>query len=138
MYNKLLPVLMLAVCLLACKKNNGACSTQMCDASFAFIGVQFTNSAGDPIEVTGLKVVNIRTNKQLELPPPPETLIYAPGYVFIVSDQNKAEFSAAGDQVKVTAQSTLTGRTKSFTLKISGGCNCHVAKVSGPDKLVID
>ncbi|MBL4676304.1 MAG: hypothetical protein JKY70_08900 [Mucilaginibacter sp.] len=107
---------------------------QMCTQIFASIGTQFVDANGNNINVTDIKVTNLRTKKDIE----PKGVIdpgFSPAYVTIVTDANKKELSTDGDDVKVTA---IYNNKKSETIfKISGGCNCHVEKLSGPEKIVI-
>jgi hypothetical protein len=48
------------------------------------------------------------------------------------------DYSTDGDIIKVSATDPATNQTKSVNMKISGGCNCHVAKISGPDTVKFD
>jgi len=137
---KLLLVLLIAVGLSACKNstNNSACGTEMCTAEFASIGIEATDNTDSLIYLKDVKVINKRTNKPVKLPVAQPGGIHAPNYVPIANDNTKDEFSTAGDDIEITATNKATNQTKTITLKISGGCNCHVAKVSGADKLVFD
>lgn len=140
MYNKLLIVLVMATSLSACKKNGNkqACGTQMCDASFAYLGVIFNNNKGEAAGVKNLTVINLRTGKAVKMPTYPPNVDFIAGSFLIASDENKGEFSTQGDDIKITATSALTGQIKTTTLKISGGCNCHVQKISGSEKVTFD
>jgi len=140
MHKKLFLVLMLAIGLSACKKNknNIACGTQTCTASFAVIMLSFTDANGEPTPIENVSVVNLRTNE----PVPPTsygiTMNFVPGVRIIATDETKSAFSTQGDDVRVTATSTVTGKTKRVTLKVSGGCNCHVERLSGPETVKFD
>ncbi|RYU90149.1 hypothetical protein EWM62_11450 [Mucilaginibacter terrigena] len=140
MYKKLLLVLMLAGGLSACKntENDSACGTQMCTASFAYIGVMIKDSNGDTVKLSALTVVNLRTNKSVTPPEYPGAVDFMEGSVLIASDNNRADFSTKGDEVEITATSEATGQVKKFTMKISGGCNCHIEKISGPETVTFD
>jgi hypothetical protein len=123
----------------ACTKNskNTACNIQQaCTEEFRSFGIQFVNSAGDNVEVKDVTVVNLRTNKPIVarnvLDPG-----FSPNIYFVATDSNKDEFSSEGDEVKITATSTGSNKTAFAIVKISGGsCNCHISKISGPDKIV--
>jgi hypothetical protein len=133
-------ILLAAIGLSACKKNNNhtACGTQTCTASFVYIGVAFNNSNGEATSVKDVTVVNMRTGKPLKLPPYPPAVDFMYGSILIASDENKDQFSTQGDDIKITATSATTGQVKIAVIKISGGCNCHVEKISGPVKIVFD
>ncbi|MBL4676307.1 MAG: hypothetical protein JKY70_08915 [Mucilaginibacter sp.] len=132
-------LLLTIIGLSACSKNNnGGCGTQMCSTEFATIVFQFTDKNGTPTAVTDVKLINIRTNKAVKIPPPNPYANTVAGFVALADDSTKSEFSAGGDEVRVSAKSVETGKMASATLKISGGCNCHVSKVSGPDKVAFN
>lgn len=58
---------------------------------------------------------------------------------YIVADDNaKSQLSTDGDDVLVSATNPTTGQTKAVTLKLSGGCNCHVNRISGVDVVAFD
>ncbi|MBD1364011.1 hypothetical protein IDJ77_09340 [Mucilaginibacter sp. ZT4R22] len=124
----------------ACKenKNSGCDAAQVCTEEFRSLGVTFTDKGGNNVTVKNVTVVNLRTN----IPLVAKNVLdpgFAPYTYFIATDSNKDEFSVNGDDVKVTATSTATNKTVSAILKISGGiCNCHIGKISGPDKIVFE
>lgn len=137
--NKSLSILLLLVLLCtACAKNKqrSACGTQVCTALFATVGVHFTDSAGMPIVVQNYTVFNTGSNKQIYPGLPGVDLIK--GYYIVASDNDIKDFSNDGDNIEVSATDPATGQTKTVNFKISGGCNCHVAKISGPDVIAFD
>ncbi|OJW15043.1 MAG: hypothetical protein BGO48_12840 [Mucilaginibacter sp. 44-25] len=129
---------MLVCGLSACKKNKGGCAAQVCTDEFASVGIVFTNSDGSAVALSDIEVINLRTNKPVQRPPMPPAIDYVPGLVLLANDNTKAEFSSKGDDVRITVKSSQTGKVKSVTLKIAGGCNCHVSKLSGPDTVAFD
>ncbi|HEK21164.1 MULTISPECIES: hypothetical protein [unclassified Mucilaginibacter] len=132
-------LLLVLVCgLSACKKNKGGCAAQVCTDEFASVGIVFTNSDGSAVALSDIEVINLRTNKPVQRPPMPPAIDYVPGLVLLANDNTKAEFSSKGDDVRITVKSSQTGKVKSVTLKIAGGCNCHVSKLSGPDTVAFD
>lgn len=136
---RLFTLLLVLVCgLSACKKNKGGCAAQVCTDEFASVSVIVTDSDGSAVALSDIEVTNLRTNKPVQRPPMPPAIDYVPGLVLLANDNTKAQFSSAGDDVKVTVRSSQIGKTKSVGLKIAGGCNCHVSKVSGPDKVAFD
>lgn len=136
---RLCTLLLVLVCgLSACKKNKGGCAAQVCTDEFASVGIVFTNSDGSAVAISDIEVINLRTNKPVQRPPMPPNVDYVAGFVLLANDNTKAEYSSAGDDIRVSAKSNKTGQVKSVTLKIAGGCNCHVSKVSGPDNVAFD
>lgn len=134
-------LLVLVVAVSACKKNNQqkGCSAKACTYEFVSIAINFVDKDGKPVPGTDVKVINKRTNKQIIAGSNgPAVPGVGPNVFFIATDSNKNDFSTEGDDVEVTAANATTGNTKTTLFKISGGCNCHVAKISGPDKIVLE
>jgi ABC-type Fe3+-hydroxamate transport system substrate-binding protein len=133
--------LLLFVCAIgfsACtQKKSGCDAAQACTADFRSVGVKFVDKEGNPLAVKDLVVTNLRTNTAViaknVLDPG-----FSPDFHTIATDSNKDDFSTDGDEIKITATSTATNKTATATLKISGGCNCHINKLSGPEKIVIE
>jgi hypothetical protein len=131
--------LSLAIVTLSCTKklNNGGCPTQMCTDIFASVGTQFVNKDGNNVAVKDFTVINLRTNKPIVA----KNMVdpgFSPMHHTIVSDGNKKELSTEGDELKVSAINAATNKPISAIYKISGGCNCHVERLSGPEKIVVD
>ena len=139
MYRKFIILSIAVVLFLACTKTqqkNSACGTQVCTALFATVGVHFTDKQGSPMVVRDYTVFNVSSNKLIFSGAPNVDLV--PGYYVVASDSNIKDFSSNGDNIKVSATDPATGQTKTADFKISGGCNCHVEKVSGPDTVAFD
>lgn len=141
MYNKLLIVLVMAISLSACKKNekkSGCDANQICSAQFVSFGVSFTDKQGKPTVVEEFSLKNLRTGKPVTRTSMGASADVVPGFIWVASDDIKTEFSTEGDDVEITARSKATGLVKKVIVKVSGGCNCHVAKLSGPDTVKFD
>jgi predicted membrane-bound mannosyltransferase len=139
MYRKFSIPLLAVVLFSACTKThqkNSACGTQVCTALFATVVVHFTDKQGNAIAVQNYTVFNVSSNKQIY--PGVATLDMLPGYYLVASDSDIKDFSSNGDGIKVSATDPATGQIKTADFKISGGCNCHVAKISGPDAVAFD
>jgi hypothetical protein len=139
MYKKLTGLLLLIALLSACSKNQPqkpACGSQVCTAIFATVGIHFTDKQGNAIAVEDYTVFNLSSNKLLT--PGVPNMDMAKGYYIVASDSNKKDYSSDGDNIRVTATDPATKQTKTVVLKISGGCNCHVDKISGPDTVAFD
>lgn len=140
MYKKLLLVLMLATGLSACKKNENksACGTQTCTAVFSVVTFSFTDAAGKPIEIKDVTLINVRTGKAVPATSYAATVNMVPGAIIVATDETKSAFSTEGDEIRITATSVATGKTKTAIIKVSGGCNCHVDRVSGAETVKFD
>jgi hypothetical protein len=112
-----------------------ACGTQACTEIFASIGVKFVDKSGNAVAVKNFSAINQRTNARLTY-----TLAYdlMPGYYIIADDGTRSQLSTGGDEVLVTGTHPTTNQTKTVTFKISGGCNCHVEKISGAETVTFD
>jgi hypothetical protein len=140
MFKKLFVLLLIATCCLGCdkKKESVGCGTGACTLSFASITIRYTDKNGTGITVQNFTAINQRTKLSV-VPSNPQTGVFIePGYRIVTDDGMKGHFSADGDDVIVSATNPNTNQTKSVTLKISGGCNCHIDKLSGPQTVVFD
>jgi hypothetical protein len=137
---KYLALLLLIITLSACSKKirDTECPTgQMCTMIYATISVPCVDAAGNPVQVKDVTVYNQRTNAAIVSQDIVGTDA-VPHHVVLATDGNKKQFSTAGDDVKVTATNMATNKTVTVTFKISGGCNCHVAKIAGPEKIIFN
>ena len=138
-YINLIIILAAVILFESCTKTqqkNSACGTQVCSAIFAAVGIHYTDNTGKPIAVSNFTVFDVTSNKQLYPGVPNWDLVL--GYYIVASDSNIKDYSTDGDIIKVSATDSATGQTKTVNLKISGGCNCHVARLSGPDTVAFD
>lgn len=127
------------IALASCSKsstNAGCSANQMCTAEFASVSLTFVDASNKDVEIKDLKVTNLRTNKQVVA-----AGVIDPGFApyihIIATDQNKGEFSSDGDDVRIEAVSVANNKTITSTLRISGGCNCHIAVKSGSLKILV-
>lgn len=104
--------------------------------SFAMIGVNFTDKNGSAIAVQNLTAVNQRT--KLSVLPANQDAINTKGYYVIADDNAREKLASDGDEVLVSATNPATGQTKTVSFKLSGGCNCHVDRISGPQTIAFD
>jgi len=137
--NKRFLILALAVFLIACDKRTGTdCADKVCDESFAMIMISFVDKDGAPVSITKFSAVNQRTLDTIKAPSSAYTNTI-PGAFVVVDDNYLDKLRKNGDDIKVSGTYEATGATKSAVIKVSGGeCACHVIKVSGPDKIVVN
>ncbi|MGF7077871.1 hypothetical protein [Mucilaginibacter sp. UYCu711] len=135
MFKKLGALLLIINCISCHKSNQQACGTQVCTYLFAIITVHFADRNGQGVSVQNYSAVNQRTHEKLL---PTAQLDAYPGTYAVADDNMRSKFSNEGDDVVVSGTSPTTGQTKTVTLKISGGCNCHVNKESGDNTVVFD
>mgnify|MGYP003575528067 CR=1 FL=1 len=126
-------------CLSACNVVKDVdCGGIMCTQEYRSVEVQFVDSDGKPVEVGDFKAVNQRTKKVLSKGKDGQ-LAGTQGYYVVASDGNLKDISPEGDVVMVSLKNPVSGETESIEFQITGGiCNCHVYKVTGPDKYTID
>ncbi|MES2375248.1 MAG: hypothetical protein V4553_01650 [Bacteroidota bacterium] len=136
---KRLAMLLVVACFFSCHKTQqqAGCGTQTCTMVFAQIGVSFADINGSPITVNNFSAINQRTKTSV-VPASPTGGPASPGYYIVTDDNSKKDFSTEGDDVLISGTSPTTGQTKTVTYKISGGCNCHVDKISGSSTVVFD
>jgi hypothetical protein len=103
---------------------------------FVSINVKFQDKNGNALEVKNFSAVNQRTNESISSGN--QQGINGVGYYTVADDNTRSKLSTQGDEVVVTATHPTTGQTKTATFKISGGCNCHVARISGPQVITFD
>ena len=133
MYKNLIILFVLAVSLVSCDKTKQKtpCGTQVCTDYFATVGINYADNTGKPIANTNITVFNVSSNKLLHPGYNVGILVY--GHYIVATDNNKMDYSTGGDIIRASATNPSTNQIKTVDLKISGGCNCHVARLSGPD-----
>ncbi len=110
------------------------CPAQPCTYDFRSIAVQFKSNGGDIVTVKDYSVVNKRTKETLS----DNRGVNQAGYYLVVDDSKLRKLSTSGDDITVKGTHPTTGQTKTASFKISGGCNCHVARLSGPETITFD
>ncbi|MDN3549853.1 hypothetical protein [Mucilaginibacter aquaedulcis] len=133
----LLLIVVYSTCSKKTYQSAAPCNPGMCTMMFATVGVNFVDKAGNAVAIKDFKAVNLRSSKVIQTEATPASGENS-GFHVIATDGNIKEFTIEGDEVKVTATNAATNQTQSITVKITGGCACHVAKVAGPDKVVFD
>ena len=93
--------------------------------------VTYVNNDGSAIEVKDFHAVDLRTNTTITTS---GTVKLNPGTYVIADYSDSKLFSAAGDDVQVTATDSLTGQIKTVNFKLAlPVCSCGIEKISGPD-----
>jgi len=140
MIKKVSFLLLLIAVFAACKgnKQENGCGVQSCTLEYTYLGIVITDKQNTYPAITGFSAINLRTNKALSPVKYPPNIDFVAGFTLLATDDNIKDFSTDGDDVKITATNTATHQTLSATIKVAGGCGCHVKKISGPDKIVFD
>jgi len=135
-YNILIAAVLMALISGCTKKHTEVvdCPAQPCTMEFRSITVQFKSKDGSVITVKDYAVINQRTKQTLS----DNRGINPAGYYTVVDDSMLRKVSTNGDELTVKGTHPTTGQTKTASLKISGGCNCHVARISGPETITFD
>lgn len=133
----------LAALSLACSPNSQAQSGTRPDAGntrpvactmmFAMIGVRVADSALRPVSDAQVTVVRKRTGETRTLTP---SGVGERGVYTIVDDSMREALTAEGEPFEVTARAGGARATASYTIGLSEG-GCHVAKLAGPETLVL-
>ena len=105
---------------------------------FASVNIQFTDNADKPVNVQNFSAVNQRTGLKLEVTPGNSMPTGALGSYIIANDNTRDQLSNDGDDILISGTNPVTNQTKTAVVKISGGCNCHVKKESGPSTIKFD
>ncbi len=133
--------LLLIVAFATCKKsdhNKSPCSVGTCTAVYAAVYIRFVDKTGTGVIVTNYSIKNLRTGLIVKPAGGSDAGAAFQGYKYVANDGNIKEFSPEGDDLEVTATDPTTHQTKTVTVKVSGGCNCHVERVSGPEVVTFD
>lgn len=138
MKNKIFILLLTALTLGCTKKHSEVidCPAQPCTMEFRSINVQFKDKSGSVLEVKNYSAINKRTKESMV--PANQKGINEAGFYTIVDDGLLRKLSSDGDEITVSATHPTTGQTKVTSYKISGGCNCHVNRISGPETVTFD
>ncbi len=135
MYKKFSFLLLIVLISQACNKNKvtPGCPLQVCTDIFVRIGITFVDNQGQLLVIENLQITDLRTH--LNLTRGVNNVFWAKGYYIIADDSDLKQLTTDGDDVQVSATNPATNQTISTVFKIAGGCNCHVIKISGPDKI---
>lgn len=130
----LLPAMFVSCQPLGDKQERPACATQACTKEFRTISMKFLDKDGNQIAVDNYTATNMRTHVLLH-----DNSILVPGvnppYYNVANDNDLAKLSDDGDNIEVSGTDPTTSQTKTAIVKVSGGCNCHVEKASGPEQI---
>lgn len=114
---------------------DNACPAIACTEDFRSVMVKIETSSGDTVSIKELTVKNLSTGKFIDNSNFKDVLSGI-GIFLVVTDAETKNFSEKGDTVLVTAKA-LSNQVKQAEFVIAGGkCACHIAKVSGPEKIV--
>ena len=132
--NKFILLSLFGLLIAGCGKNQQprlSCNgTGLCTLEFASVNMLFTDNTDKPVNVQNFSAVNQRTGLKLEVTPGNPMSV---GSYIVVNDNTRDQLSDEGDNILVSG--TYNGQTKTAMVKISGGCNCHVKKESGPSTI---
>lgn len=126
----------IALLLFSCEEKQEFCESKICTEIFVSVGVKYVDAQGKPLAVKNFEAFNLRTNKALNNSQLDG--LNGNGYYTVASDLDLNNLSYDGDRIRVTATHPETGNTKQIEMVISGGkCACHIAKISGPEEVVL-
>ncbi|RCH54323.1 hypothetical protein DJ568_13610 [Mucilaginibacter hurinus] len=115
---------------------SGPCPDKVCTMMFASVPVKFVNSSGNPAAVKDYRAVNLRTNQ--DITHKDNDSVYG-NYFAVADDSDLKKLSEAGDNIEVTAIDSASNKKLKAVIKVSGGeCACHVARVAGPEEIMVN
>lgn len=112
------------------------CGPKMCTAEFAGITVKFVDKAGNSVVIKDFKSINNRTGLNVKYAG--SNAVSVVNQYANATDSDLKDFSETGDEVLVAGTHPTTGQVKTEIFKVSGGCACHIRKLSGPTEIVFD
>ncbi len=114
------------------------CNSLVCDQSLAMISFRFTDKDGNGLNVKNYSAINQKTGDTIKSVAAISINVTRGTYI-IIDDAYKNNLSSEGNDIKISGTNESTGQTKVAVIKVAGGsCNCHVSKLSGPDKITFD
>ena len=129
-----LPFFLAIIILSSCSENITTCENKLCTEELVSVNVKFIDSNGNPLIVKDYESKNLRTGKLLKGANAIDTTI-AKGFYAVASDGNLRELNSS-DKVLISAKHPATNVLKQAEFTVSGGeCECHVAKIAGPDEV---
>jgi hypothetical protein len=140
MLNKSFALLLILGIFAGCHKNDSArvaCAPMSCTMELRSVIVKFVDKQGAPVVVNNFEAKNTRTKVKLSYSGPTDAALN-PGYYVVASDSNLKELAEDGDEILVSGRHPNTGQTLSFVVKVAGGCQCHISKISGPEQVQFD
>lgn len=121
------------VTVLGCADTTG--SRCACTEEFRTFTVTVRDDALQPVDNATLTRTNLRTGRVLE---PGWLGLLTPGTYLVADDGLLAEFSSAGDTVRVVfTQAGTVGATADFVFAVPDPCRCHVELRAGPETVII-
>ena len=117
--------------LVLCFGLTGCFSGQACTAIFAFITVDLADAGGNPVTNAEIEVELLRTGEMLESPQDYISL----GTYTVLTDNQLNKISREQDTLNVTLTRGASSAEARFDVNQDG---CHIQKLSGPDKLVLN
>ena len=106
-------------------------SGQACTTIFAFITVDLEDAAGNPVTTADIKVQLVRTGEMLESP---QDFISLGTYI-VLTDNQIDKISREKDTLEVTLTRGASSTEASFEVNKDA---CHIQKLSGPEKLILN
>ncbi len=101
-----------------------------CTAIYVTVGVTVLTESGAPADSVEITVTNRRTGTRYEIGDD----FSGRGYYTIFTDRYYNQISSKGEPIRVTGRKGTLGFVADY--QIAGG-DCHIAKLAGPDTVVI-
>lgn len=122
------------LCFSACSTTNQECGDLICTQEFRTVQVKFKDASGNLLTAKDFSAVIKRTNKSVV----PYNDSNSQGTYYVASDADLRELSERGEVILVSATHPQTAKKTVTEFVVSGGiCACHIAKVSGPEEIIL-
>ena len=106
----------------------------ICTAVHERVDVLVLDENGLPATGVELSVVQVRSGEALSV----QQDMYEPGRYVVVSDDNRAQVSPAGERLRVSGSrggQSVPRFEAEFVVRVDSPCACHVEKVDGPESV---
>ncbi len=121
------------VAVLAACSSDATGGLKVCTTLFAMIPVVVVDAKGAPLVSIAITDSVLRTHERFAIPQSFNG--WSPGTFHVFDDSFSGRIRESGDAVRVTGTNGILSFTADFVFGVPDGC--HVAKVSGPDTVVV-
>ena len=130
---RFLAVLLLFVPTVSCFSDSQSPKDCVCTAEFVSIRFLVVDDSGSPLPGVEVEVRVQRTGELLDI----SQTQASQGILAVANDSHVSKLRAGGD--RITVQGSLGARSFSevFEVNFPGECQCHIAKVAGPDTVIV-
>lgn len=110
-----------------------------CTGSFAMVTLAVTDAAGRPITDADVKAVSRRSHQPLSsgLDAPSRDFLASRGHYLLADDGMRNHLTPANDTLDITVTREGRRATARVVIGLDQPCKCHVARLAGPDTVIL-